>query len=345
MFRGIVTALLLALWFSPPASAVQRTLFDHLTTGYELQGAHRDLSCEYCHMQGVFKGTPRTCVGCHSIGSRVNSTPRPVTHISTTDNCALCHSLYNFAPLVRMDHTAARGSCFSCHNGIKAMGKNPGHVPSDNNCDACHTTNAFTPVRMDHTNLVARVALACRSCHTGVQASTLPRNHLPTSQECGACHGTLSWTPARFDHTAISANCQSCHNGATATGKVANHMTTTLDCSTCHRYPNWGAVTFVHTSAEYPGEHRGSPSCTACHTTNTDKATWKFASYRPGCGGCHAAAFKPEGHAKTLEGMTYNLSELSNCSGACHLYTDAKLTTIAKPRPAGHHKVTDGAFH
>ena len=24
---------------------------------------------------------------------------------------------------------------------------------------------------------------------------------------------------------------------------------------------------------------------------------------------------------------------------------DAKLTTIAKPRPAGHHKVTDGAFH
>jgi hypothetical protein len=43
--------------------------------------------------------------------------------------------------------------------------------------------------------------------------------------------------------------------------------------------------------------------------------------------------------------MKYNISELQNCSGACHVYTDAKLTTIAKPRPAGHHKVTDGAFH
>ena len=37
--------------------------FDHLTTGYELRGAHRDLSCEYCHAKGVFKGTPRTCAG------------------------------------------------------------------------------------------------------------------------------------------------------------------------------------------------------------------------------------------------------------------------------------------
>jgi hypothetical protein len=122
-------------------------------------------------------------------------------------------------------------------------------------------------------------------------------------------------------------------------------MTTSLDCSTCHHYPNWSTVTFAHTSAEYPGEHRGSPACTACHTTNTDKATWQFAAYRPGCGGCHANSFKPEAHLKTGEGMTYNLSELQNCSGACHIYTDAKLTTISKARPAGHHKVSDGAIH
>jgi hypothetical protein len=356
MFRGraqwvltysstVIVALALAWFFTAPAAAVQRTQFDHLTTGYELQGAHRDLSCEYCHQRGVFKGTPRTCVGCHTAGSRVTSTPRPPNHISTQDDCQLCHSLYNFEPIVHMDHLAARGTCFSCHNGLSVMGKNPGHIPSDNNCGACHTTNAFNPVRMDHTNLVVRAANSCRGCHSGVQAATAPRNHVPTTQECGACHGTLSWTPARFDHTAIAGNCQSCHNGATATGKVAGHMTTSLDCSTCHRYPNWSAVIFVHTSAEYPGDHHGAPACTACHTTNTDKAAWQFAAYRPGCGGCHAGAFRPDGHDKTLGGMKYNISELQNCSGACHVYTDAKLTTIAKPRPAGHHKVTDGAFH
>ncbi len=345
MLRGIIIALLLTPWICPPASAVQRTQFDHLTTGFELQGAHRDLSCEYCHMQGVFKGTPRTCVACHTIGSRVSALPRPTTHVSTTDNCILCHSIYNFAPIVRMDHTAARGSCFSCHNGVRAIGKNTGHVQSDNNCGACHTTNGFVPVRMEHANLVARAALSCRGCHSGVQASTIPRNHVPTTQECSACHGTLAWTPARFDHTGLANSCQTCHNGATATGKVANHMTTSLDCSSCHHYPNWSAITITHTSAEYPGDHRGTPSCTACHVTNTDKAVWPTAAYRPGCGGCHAAQFKPEGHPKTLDGMMYNISELQNCSGACHIYTDAKLTAIAKPRPAGRHKVSDGAFH
>jgi len=344
--RALAAALLVLLIFgAQPATAVQRTQFDHLTTGYELQGAHRDLSCEYCHQRGVFKGTPRTCVGCHTTGSRISSTARSITHVSTSDNCQLCHSLYNFAPIVHMDHTAALGTCFSCHNGVSAMGKNPGHVPSDNNCGACHTTNAFTPVRMQHVNLISRIANSCRSCHSGVQAATMPRNHLPTTQECGACHGTLSWTPARFDHTGIAANCQSCHNGATATGKVANHMTTSLDCSTCHHYPSWIPVKFTHTSAGYPGDHRRIEECTGCHTSNSDKATWQFAAYRPGCGGCHAGAFKPEGHDKTLNGLKYNLSELQNCAGACHIYTDEKLTSIAKPRPAGHHKVTDGAFH
>jgi hypothetical protein len=331
------------LWVSH-APAVQRTQFDHLTTGYELRGAHRDMSCEYCHVNGVFKGTPRTCVGCHTVGSRISSTPRPPSHISTQDNCELCHSIYNFLPIVHMDHTATRGSCFSCHNGVAAQGKGPDHIPADNNCDACHTTNAFVPARMDHVNLAAK-SRSCRSCHAGVGASGMPRSHLPTTADCGSCHTTLAWSPARFDHSGLSTNCQSCHNGASATGKVAGHMTTALDCSTCHRYPNWTPVSFAHSSTEYPGGHRSATACTTCHTTNTDHATWQFAAYRPQCAGCHASLFKPEAHDKTAEGMKYNVAELQNCTAACHVYTDAKMTTIAKARPAGHHKVTDGAFH
>jgi hypothetical protein len=338
-----LVAAFVLLFVAPHAPAVQRTQFDHLTTGYELRGAHRDLSCEFCHMKGVFKGTARTCEGCHTTGSRISSTPRPPNHITTQGNCALCHAEYNFLPIFRMDHSATLGTCFSCHNGIVAEGKHPDHIPSDNNCDACHTTNAFNPQRVDHVNLVAR-ASACRGCHTGVRAASLPRNHIPTSAECSSCHSTLSWSPARFDHSGIAGTCQGCHNGATAIGKVAGHMATSRDCSTCHRFPNWMTVTFTHTAAEYPGEHRGAPGCTACHTTNTDQATWKFAAFKPGCGGCHAAQFKPDGHQKTA-GLLYSVGELQNCSGACHVYTDIKMTTIAKARPAGHHKVTDGAFH
>jgi hypothetical protein len=178
-----------------------------------------------------------------------------------------------------------------------------------------------------------------------VRAQSVSRAHIQTVAECGDCHTTLSWTPARFDHSRITANCQSCHNGSTATGKVAGHMTTSRDCSTCHRYPNWSTLIFVHSSTEYPGDHRSAPACTACHATNTEHATWQFGAYRPGCGGCHANLFKPEAHDKTAEGLKYNVTELPNCAAACHVYSDAKLTTISKARPAGHHKVTDGAFH
>ncbi len=344
---GLLSISALVLWLHAltPALAAQRTGFDHLTTGFELQGAHRDLSCEYCHMNGVFKGTPRTCDGCHTPGSRISATSRPITHISSGNNCALCHAQYNFWPLFRMDHTAAIGTCFSCHNGVTAKGKTPDHIPSDNNCDACHTTIAFSPQRMDHTAVTASLKTACRSCHSGVRAASMSRNHIPTTQQCGDCHTTLAWSPVRFNHSMVSGTCQSCHNSGGAIGKVAGHLATTRDCATCHRYPNWTPVIFVHSSGAYPGDHRVALACSACHASNLDQATWHFATYQPYCAGCHADNYKPQGHDKTTAGVKYTLNELQSCTGACHVYTDATLSTIAKARPAGHHKVTDGAFN
>jgi hypothetical protein len=342
LFAMIRLVLVLLTW-AGTAHAVQRTGFDHLTTGFELQGAHRDLSCEFCHVNGVFKGTPRTCEGCHTIGGRISATPKPPNHIASADNCVLCHARYNFAPIFRMDHTAAKGTCFSCHNNVTARGKNPTHIPSDNGCSACHTTNSFIPAVTDHANLVQKSA--CRSCHVGVRATAKSLTHIPTAAECSDCHSTLSWTPAKVNHSALTTNCQSCHNGAGAIGKVANHLATARDCSTCHKYPNWTPVVFVHTSTTYPGEHRTSLACNACHAASLDQATYPFAAYAANCAGCHANAYKPDGHEKTLNGLKYSVSELQNCTGACHVYTDTNLTTIAKARPGGHHKVTDAAFH
>lgn len=248
-----IPALVLCLVGLPEATAVQRTGFDHLTTGFELQGAHRDLSCEYCHTKGIFKGTPRTCQGCHSTGSPISATRKPVRHIASSDDCSLCHARYNFSPLVRVDHTAVMGSCYSCHNGVVAQGKMPDHIPADNNCDACHTTVAFNPQRMDHTAMAMAAKVACRGCHSGIRAASVPRSHVATAAECGDCHTTLSWSPARFDHTAAVGTCQGCHNGATAMGKVASHVATTLDCSGCHRYPHWTPVFAVQPLPSQPG--------------------------------------------------------------------------------------------
>jgi len=90
-----LAALVLAIGLMPqPASAqsalnaVQSRLnFDHLTTGFELTGQHRDLPCESCHVNAIFKGTPTDCGACHGIGTVVRATAKPRNHILSTDQC------------------------------------------------------------------------------------------------------------------------------------------------------------------------------------------------------------------------------------------------------------------
>lgn len=247
-FRSLTRTLFLVLWvlLATPGSPVQRTGFDHLTTGFELRDAHRDMACEYCHVNGVFKGTPRNCAGCHTIGSRISATPKPFKHIASTEECSLCHAGYNFVPIFRMDHTGAKGTCNSCHNNVTATGKDPKHILSDNNCTACHTTVAFVPARLEHMDLLQREM--CGTCHNGIQAAAKSLHHLITTASCSDCHTTLSWSPARFNHSGLITNCQSCHNGITAIGKVANHPATPQDCSACHRYPSWRPVAVVRSA-------------------------------------------------------------------------------------------------
>ncbi len=39
--------------------------FDHNNTSFPLVGKHRNVSCESCHKNGVYQGTPKACVACH----------------------------------------------------------------------------------------------------------------------------------------------------------------------------------------------------------------------------------------------------------------------------------------
>src|SRR5579863_1314245 len=86
-----------AAWAAPQPQPVTVN-FDHLSTGFELDGVHRDLPCESCHINAVFKGTPRKCGVCHITGSTFNATPKTATHIMSTNNCAACHDTTSFRP-------------------------------------------------------------------------------------------------------------------------------------------------------------------------------------------------------------------------------------------------------
>jgi hypothetical protein len=70
---GILVLLLPLLGAAQSGGSQQR--FDHLTTGFELTGKHREAACESCHVSAVFKGTPRECSSCHAKGTRINALP------------------------------------------------------------------------------------------------------------------------------------------------------------------------------------------------------------------------------------------------------------------------------
>lgn len=215
------------------------------------------------------------------------------------------------------------------------------HIASTNTCDDCHITTSWTSVRVDHT----AVSGTCTSCHNGTSATGKPANHITTSAQCGDCHTTLAWIPAHFDHAAVTGSCSTCHNGTSATGKPATHFQTVLQCDECHNTTSWTTIRYVHTGAGYPGAHRRALDCTDCHKTNATQVSWPNAAYQPDCAACHANDFRPDPHKKYESPTTvrYTVSELRDCTGACHIYTDSTMTTI-KTRRNSHHRVSDSGF-
>jgi hypothetical protein len=109
---------------------------DHYATGFPLEGGHERIACESCHRGGVFKGTPRTCAGCHNTILAEGLGPR---HIPTALSCDTCHSVQDWR-LSRFDHTDVLVGCVRCHNNFTAPGKTATHPATSNTCEECHDT-------------------------------------------------------------------------------------------------------------------------------------------------------------------------------------------------------------
>jgi hypothetical protein len=117
-----------------------------------------------------------------------------------------------------------------------------------------------------------------------------------------------------------------------------------FECNHCHTTSAFAPDTFAHIVGRgYPGDHRVALTCRNCHSTNTDAATWRSPTYKPDCAGCHSNAYKSGPHTK-YGSVKYTVSELRNCAGACHIYTDSTLTTIKTRRAGPEHRLTSNGF-
>ncbi|MEQ1538306.1 MAG: cytochrome c3 family protein [Sphingorhabdus sp.] len=192
---------------------------------------------------------------------------------------------------------------------------------------------------MDHTQALG----TCASCHNGTKATGKPPTHITTSADCGDCHKTVAWLPATFDHANVTGNCGTCHNGTKATGKPGNHFVTTVECVECHRTAAWLPVLkYQHTGGGYPGQHAQQLDCLDCHKSNSQTVPYQNPGYAPNCAACHTNDYDAGEHKK-FGNTNYTVSELRDCTGACHEYTDASMVTIKKRR-TGEHRVSSPEF-
>jgi hypothetical protein len=132
--------------------------FDH-DQYYPLDGAHKPLECDNCHIQKQYAVTVRDCAGCHA---------EPELHAGVFGlDCARCHNSVAWAPAQLVQHTfvIAHGDeditgCETCHAGTY----------TEYPCFSCHTAEAM---RWEHLLLDILDTSNCIECHpTGRESDT-----------------------------------------------------------------------------------------------------------------------------------------------------------------------------
>jgi len=179
-----------------------RTGFDHSQIDrFPLLGAHNELECTSCHVEGTDVGLPVDCVGCHSDDPHVEQ---------LGSRCETCHTEMTWTGDVRFDHGLTHFPLIGAHEAI--------------GCETCHATPAFHDAAED-----------CQGCHSSedVHAGRL-------GTRCETCHNPTDWTFWTFDHDTqtdfmltgahIGAACTACHRESTTDVASVPNV-----CEACHR--------------------------------------------------------------------------------------------------------------
>ena len=295
----------------PGDNTWQGPAFNHNQV-FPLVGHHAQIACGDCHKNGVYKGTPRDCYGCHKSEYDRTTSPNHKTSGFPT-GCDACHKASdpdwthgvfnhdNFYPLVGNHKTLActtchkngvyKGTprdCYGCHKTNYDNTKNPNHVQAGfpTNCEACH--NASAPnwnTTFDHNKFFPLVGrhktVACATCHkNGVYKGT------PTN--CYGCHKTDYDATKNPNHVqaGFPTTCENCHRASDPNWNTAfDHNEffplvgrhATVPCATCHKN----------------GQYKGTPkTCYGCHKTDYDATknpNHVAAGFSTNCDSCHRA--------------------------------------------------------
>jgi hypothetical protein len=267
--------------------------FDHARTAFALQGAHTNVDCEQCHVDGRWKGIPHeTCLDCHN-----DDNPHDPTEIRA-DECLECHTIETwtdptFSHVERtgfaLDVLHDEAACLDCHRG------HDHYAGLEHACRSCHEDDAPA----DH------FPGACDECHQGVtwkNGSLGTLGHDITGFPLHGAHETLDCSDCHevdLAYGAASPRCIDCHDEHDAHRHQLGD-----DCADCHTMASWLVTTFRHTQTGWPirGAHRmaacqdchalgyaGTPTdCRVCHETEAPLGVVAHQSaFFPMCETCH----------------------------------------------------------
>lgn len=315
------------------------TTFDHAMTDYSLNGAHREVKCEGCHVAGKkYREAPsqcfdchgkkdphqgrlgRKCQDCHSVqGWSKTRFDHDKTHFPLTDKhkdvaCASCH------PGTRFKDTPL--NCHDCHQLNDVHGGRYG-----SKCQTCHSARGWDKLKFDHDRdthyrLAGRHRqVGCDSCHKGrlyedklkTDCYSCHRqdddHHGVNGQKCESCHNVGGWSKIKFDHDKDTkyplrgkhrtVACESCHKEPAAGDRTAKPAKLATDCYSCHKNND---------------QHRGrfGVKCDSCHTVDGWQASLlkfdhdrdtrfvlKGSHAKVACESCHKGKLKEEKLGKT----------------------------------------------
>lgn len=256
-----------------PESFKESGTYDHdKETKFPLQGRHKEIKCEACHLEPADKvKLETTCISCHAV---VDS------HRGLLGKeCQDCHGSNQWRKATFDHDKKSRFPLRGQHEEVA--------------CTGCHKT---TPER-------EKGAIAeCKSCHA---SDDVHRGQLDGS--CANCHNEKSWTnDIFFEHDLtrfpllglhVTTACEDCHASPRfRDAKIecvechrkddTHKRSLSNNCARCHNPNGWKIWVFDHrTETDFPlnGKHDGL-RCIACHTEPSD--TEVRASKN--CNACHS---------------------------------------------------------
>lgn len=233
---------------------------DHDKTRFHLDGAHRAVACNLCHVDDarlLAKAPPALRAGLRRAGKAPARDGRELLV-----SVAVMHP----SPVVH--------GCQGCHEDVHA-GQFATRVGKDG-CEGCHRTTSFQDLSFDHAKdsryplTGAHLKAACAGCHPPTKVDgRAPVRYRPVETACASCHADVHL------------------------GQFAPRPGAPTDCARCHPTASFEQTTFQHappfTDFALLGRHQQA-SCTACHPQVTLATGARTRRYKPlphTCEECH----------------------------------------------------------